>query len=392
MSNTFADIEGVYTNGIHCGVKKKRLDLSYIYVPGAVASAGVFTTNKFVAPSVTHTQKCLKKHTLKAVIVNSGNANAGVGDLGKKHTKLMVNSVAETLGLSPYEVGVSSTGIIGVPLPIDHIENGIKELLSNPKERNAEATAEAILTTDTCKKMAYKEAKIGKKNIAIGGITKGSGMIAPNMATTLTYLTSNVHLSQALLQECLQEATEDTYNMISVDTDTSTSDMALLFATGQYKITQVGEELEQFKVLLTEVMKDLALQIMRDGEGATKLIEARVTGAASKSDAQKIAKSIIDSPLVKCAIYGEDPNWGRILMAVGKAGTKLNQEKVGVALGGECLFRKSEALSYNEDIVKSHLKTDTVLIEVNCNLGHGCATAWGCDLSERYIEINTDYN
>ena len=392
MSKNFADMDGVFTNGIHCGVKKKRLDLSFIYVPNAVASAGVFTTNKFVAPSVTHTKKALRKRTLKAVIVNSGNANAGVGDLGKTHTKVMVNTTASALGLSPYEVGVSSTGIIGGPLPIEHVEAGIKKMLEKPKAKDAEATAEAILTTDTCKKMAYKEAKIGKKTIIVAGITKGSGMIAPNMATTLTYLTTNVDVSQAILQESLQEATADTYNMISVDTDTSTSDMALIFATGEYKIVQVGEELEQFKALLTDVMKDLAIQIMCDGEGATKLIEAHVSGAASKADAQKIAKSIIDSPLVKCAIHGEDPNWGRILMAVGKAGTKLNQEKVEVALGGECLFRNSEALSYNEDTVKTHLKKDTIIIEVNCNLGTGCAIAWGCDLSARYVEINTDYN
>ena len=253
------ELEGVYASSIASGIKAKGLDLSFIYVPDAVACAGVFTQHKFAASSIVYTKKNLKKQVLKAVIIKSGNSNAATGEQGEKNTKTIAKIAARYLNLKPFEVGIAATGIIGKPLPMQKIEKGLPKLLSNPKVKNSQALSRGILTTDLVEKTVCISKKIGKKTITIAGVTKGSGMMAPNMATTLGYLVCNCDIKQELLQQCFSNAIEDSYNMMSIDTDTSTSDMMLCFATGQYKINVANkDELNAFQDLLTEACIDLA--------------------------------------------------------------------------------------------------------------------------------------
>ncbi|MBT5855310.1 bifunctional glutamate N-acetyltransferase/amino-acid acetyltransferase ArgJ [bacterium] len=390
---SITDIEGVFASGIHCGVKSDKKDLAYIYVPDAVSCAGVFTQNKVVAPSVVHDRKALKSGVIKAAIINSGNANTGLGKSGADNTKKMAQQTADLLGLKTMQVAVSSTGIIGVPLPFEAIESGITSILADPKQKDGQGAAEAILTTDLCTKQVYKEAKIGKKIIQIAGMTKGSGMIAPNMATTLGYLATNANIPQQQLQDALNAAIDMSYNMSSVDTDTSTSDTVLCWATGQHNVNVRNKtEWEAFQTLLNEVCIEMAKLVVRDGEGATKLIEVTINGAPTVKEARAIAKSVIDSPLVKTAIYGNDPNWGRLLMAAGKPDTRLNPDKLSVFIGDHVLYQDGDAVEFDHEAIVAVLKKDPVNITFELNIGSATATAWGCDLTERYIEINTDYN
>ena len=390
----FTDLNGVYGSAVHAGIKEKGLDLAYIYVPDAVSSAGVFTQHKFASSSVLHTKKTMKKHTIKAVVINSGNANTATGSKGEADTKTLARIAAKQLQLNPSEVGVSATGIIGKHLPMTVVEPALESLLAEPQKKEGNLVAEGILTTDLVPKSVFVSKKIGKKTITVAGITKGSGMIAPNMATTLGYLVTNCALDTQQLQSALNEAADLSYNMMSVDADTSTSDMLLCFATGQYKInTHDKDELQAFQSLLNEASISLAKQIAKDGEGASKLIEVSITGAASKKDASLMAKQVIDSPLVKTAIHGEDPNWGRLIMAIGKnPDLKLNPKKVSISIGSELIFSKGEPVAYNEASVKQVLAGSEVGISIDCALATGSATAWGCDLTKAYIDINTDYN
>jgi glutamate N-acetyltransferase/amino-acid N-acetyltransferase len=293
------DINGVYSSGIHAGFKAEKLDLSYIYVPEAVASAGVFTTNQFCSETIIHTKKIMKRNILKVMIINAGNANTGTGKAGKLAVKETVRYTSEKLGLKQNEVGIASTGIIGVTLPMDVMTTGLAQLLKNPLQTEGTKTAQAILTTDTCTKTVFLEKKIGKKTIQIAGICKGSGMIAPNMATMLAYIVTNVHIDNSQFQPYLKEAVDDSFNMITVDSDTSTSDMVVAFATGEHKISYRDQgQVNDFKSLLAEACQALSTQIVEDGEGASKLIELTVSGAATKQDAKKVAMSVLNSPLV----------------------------------------------------------------------------------------------
>ena len=394
MKKYLTDIDGVFASAIASGIKKNKPDLGVLYVPGAVACAGVFTQHLFSASSVKYTRKCLKRHTLKAVIINSGNANAVTGKQGDEDTKTMAVETAKLLNLSPSEVGVASTGIIGVPLPMSKILKALPKVCQKESLNNGQELASAILTTDLTEKVTFKEAKIGKKIIQVSGITKGSGMIAPNMATTLGFLVTNVNVSHAVLQRCLKHAIDRSYNMLSVDTDTSTNDMVLCFATGAYAVNeQDHEQMKAFQNLLNEACIDLAKQIAKDGEGATKLIEVYVKNAPRYLDAKQIAKQVIDSPLVKTAIHGEDPNWGRLIMAIGKNETiKLNPNKVHVMIGDKLIVENGLPTKIDRAVLKKELKKNTILITVDCTIGKSNATAWGCDLTKGYIDINTDYN
>ena len=393
MSQSITDITGVYASAIEAGIKAKGLDLGLLYVPEAVASAVVGTQHKFKASSVAYTLKA-NRHCLKAMIINSGNANAVTGKQGHIDTKAMASQTAKLLGLNPNEVGVASTGIIGKTLPMKKIQDGITTLCNQNEKKEGSQLAKAILTTDLVVKATFKQAKIGKKTIQIAGITKGSGMIAPNMATTLGFLVTNVKLTQESLQQCLTKAINKSYNMLSVDTDTSTNDMIVCFASGEYAINQHDpEHINAFQKCLDEACIDLAMQIAKDGEGATKLIEVRVINAARYSDAQQIAKQVCDSPLVKTAIHGEDPNWGRLIMAIGKNhALKINPDKIKVILGSEIIVKEGHPVNLDRNQLKKQLQTDHVIITVDCTIGNANATAWGCDLTTGYININTDYN
>ena len=394
MAQSMSDITGVYATAIAAGIKSKGLDLGLLYVPDAVASAAVFTQHKFKASSVSYTQKCSKRYTLKAMIINSGNANAVTGKQGNIDTKAMATQTATLLGINPNEVGVASTGIIGKPLPMQVIQKGITTLCNQKEKKEGSSLAKAILTTDLVTKATFKHAKIGKKVIQIAGITKGSGMIAPNMATTLGFLVTNAKMSQETLQHCLTKAIDKSYNMLSVDTDTSTNDMVVCFASGEYAINQYDPaQINAFQNLLDEACIDLAMQIAKHGEGASKLIEVRVIHAARYSDAQQIAKQVCDSPLVKTAIHGEDPNWGRLIMAIGKNDTvKLNPDKIQVMLGNETIINNGQPTDIARTKLKKQLQTSKVIITIDCTIGNATATAWGCDLTKGYIDINTEYN
>ncbi len=390
---SITDLDGVYGGALHSGIKADKLDLAYLYIPEARGSAGVFTQNKFVAPSVVYTKKILKHNVLKALVVNSGNANAATGSLGAVHVKKTAQIAANKLQLRPSEVAIASTGVIGRVLPFDKLESGLDSLLSAPLQKDGSSVAEAILTTDLVTKEVSVERKIGKKRIRISGITKGSGMIAPNMATTLSFLTTNANIGSSVLQECLSEAVSDSFNMSSVDNDTSTNDMVLIWSTGDYKISLSDrDQLSEFKALLTEACVALAKLIIRDGEGASKLFEVHVRGASNRQDARQIALQIINSPLVKTAIHGADPNWGRVLAAACKdPAVKINPDKIDLSFGSTLLFSKGKIVDYNMDDVVRVLRENDIQIHLDLHLAQGSAVAWGCDLTKGYIDINTQY-
>lgn len=390
---TITSINGVYANGIAAGIKPGKQDLAYIYVPNAVGSAGVFTTNKFCAACVTYSQNLMKNHLVKAVIINSGNANAATGKLGVKNATLTSKKAASLLKIPPTQIAVASTGIIGVQLPIEKIEAGLGLLLETPVA-NGEAAATAIMTTDLVAKHAYAETQINRHTFQVAGIAKGSGMIEPNMATMLGFVVTNATIDSPTLKLWLKEAVDQSFNQVSVDSDTSTNDMVLAFATGEESFSMADTDaVSAFKALLLSVCTDLAKAVARDGEGATKLIELTVRGAASRQDARKIGKSIINSPLVKTAMAGADPNWGRIVMAIGKTpNVKVTPNKVDVQFGPHPVFTQGAPVPFDRDTIVGYLKQSTIELTVTLGGGEGQAKVWGCDLSKGYIDINTEYS
>lgn len=389
-TSVFDDIEGVYCQGIHCGIKPEKLDLGYFIVPDAVAAAGVFTLNAFRASSVDYTQACLQKGALKGMIVNSGNANAGTGPEGDQVTIHMSEWVAEKLKWPAQCIGVASTGKIAEPLSLSPLRSGIDELFNDWKVSKSDNFADAICTTDLCSKQVSITRTIGGQAVTVAGVTKGSGMIAPNMATTLTFMATTVHCSQDQCQKWLSQAMDDSFNMLSVDTDTSTNDMAIMFATGAVRLDdQYHDDIQD---LITEVSQELAKKIALDGEGATKLITVVVSGASTKQDARGIAKQVLDSPLVKTAIHGEDPNWGRIVAAVGKnPDHRVDMSRLCVTLQDIALFHNGQPTDIGRDELAPFLKEKSIKIHVQLGLGTEDAVGWGCDLSEGYIKINTQY-
>jgi len=387
------DIEGVYGAGLHCGIKPSAKDLALIYVPEAKASAGVFTRNKFAAASVIHSKKCLKKGVLKAIVVNSGNANAGTGQQGIDDNKNMAKVVAKHLGLNVYEVGVASTGVIGKKLPIQTILKGLETLAKNPLVQQGEAIAQAILTTDTGIKTVFLENDIANKTAQIAGVSKGSGMIAPNMATTLSFLVTNINIKKQHLQRLLVDAVENSFNLITVDSDTSTNDMVLLVSTGKGPECHSDEDWDTAKKMIFDACFSLSQQVIRDGEGATKIIEYEVLGAVSRKDAKKIAKQMANSPLVKTAMNGSDPNWGRLLAAAcSHEDVKINVEKCELFIGKVCVFSNYEPQPFNRERLHDYLKAKDVKVTLNLHLGKAHVKTWGCDLSEEYVRVNTEYS
>lgn len=391
---TVTDIDGVYASGIECGIKLGRRDLAFIYVPSACACAGTFTQNAFRAPCVNFTEEQIRKGKVKAIIANAGNANAATGKLGYNNAKRTAKKAAELLGIQSDEVAVASTGIIGVQLPIDKIEAGLDKLLANPFSKEGNIAARTIITTDLCAKEVFLQKEIEGNLISIAGIAKGSGMIAPNMATMLAFITTDAHIDSSELQNCLSNAVADSFNMTSVDTDTSTNDMCLALASGKQSI-DMGKtsSKEAFSALLKQTCIELAKMIAKDGEGATKLIEVRVFGSVNNEEAKKFAKLVVDSPLVKTAIHGADPNWGRVVAALGKDPfLKINPEIIDLSFAGIKVLEHGEILDFNKQELVSSMKQDEIIIEVELNIGSSSAIAWGCDLTKGYIDINTAYN
>jgi len=385
---------GYKAGGVHCGIKKKKLDLGYIVSEVPATVAGVYTTNIFQAAPLLVTQESIaKENKAQAVLVNSGNANACTGEQGLIDAFEMQKDFASLLGVDEHLVSVTSTGVIGELLPIEKIKNGIKQILH--KEYEAEDNfKQAILTTDTFTKQIAVQVQIDGKTVSIGGAAKGSGMIHPNMATMLGFVTTDANIAHEDLLFALKDVTNKTFNMITVDGDTSTNDMVLVLANGlagNEQLTKGHPDWDVFVKGLKVVSESLAKQIAKDGEGATKLIEVQVNGAYSLEAASAVGKAIISSNLVKTAIYGTDPNWGRIITAIGYSKVAVEPNALKVSIGPFPVFKNGLPCSIVEEEVKAYLEQETVTIFVELNQGDHSATAWGCDLTYDYVKINASY-
>lgn len=393
--------KGFKASGTHAGIKKQKKDLALIYSEVPCEYAGVFTQNVVKAAPVLWDKSLLEKgNKIRAVITNSGNANAATGEKGMKDAEKMAEVTAKALGLQKEEVLVCSTGVIGVNLPMDVVKKGIS-VVAKELDNTAEAAgnaAEAILTTDTCTKTIAVEETIDDVIIKIGAMGKGSGMIQPNMATMLGYITTDVNITQPMLQKALKKCIDTTFNMITVDGDCSTNDTVIVLANGQAEnpvIDQEGEAYDKFCNALYEVCKYLAIAIVRDGEGATKLLEVQIDGVKNFSEGKLLAKSILNSSLVKTAFFGEDANWGRILTAMGYAGVDFDVAKVNIKLessyGTINMFTNGKPIKFNEVKAKKVLEEKEIKIAVTMGEGSESVTAWGCDLSYDYVKINGEY-
>ncbi len=396
-------IRGVRFAAAAAGIKyQDRDDVMLAEIAPGSTLAGVFTRSSTRAAPVLDCQK--KLATLKegaadkagfAIIVNSGNANAFTGAVGFEAVDKVTGAVGTALGIPQGHVFSASTGVIGEPLPFERVTAVIEQLKENLSPDAAEKAAHAIMTTDTFAKGASAEVRIGEKTVRIAGFAKGSGMIAPDMATMLVFIFTDAAVRQDILQEMLSRLNDTSFNCITVDSDTSTSDSLVLAATGASGV-EIGdadsESGQQFSQALGKVMLDLAHQVVRDGEGATKFVEVAVTGADSNEDARKVAMAIANSPLVKTAVAGEDPNWGRIVMAIGKSGAKADRDRITIRFG-EIIVAENGwvAPTYSEDAGARYMKNPEILIGVDLGLGEGKARVWTCDLTRQYITINADY-
>ncbi len=372
-----------------------RADLTYAELAEGTAVAGVFTQSACASSEVEMGREQVKSGRARALIVNAGNANAFTGYRGREAVEQIMSQVAENLGCRPDDVFVSSTGVIGVPLPKDKARAGVEAALK-AEPCSWEDAARAIGTTDTFTKGAHASAIVDGKRVELCGIIKGSGMIAPDMATMLGYIFTDVAIEPAFLQQLLADANRQTFSCITVDGDTSTSDTVLAFATGAAGNALLANfdsaGADAFAAALTDICRQLAQLVVRDGEGASKFITIRVSGATSDASAHRVALSIANSPLVKTAIAGEDANWGRVVMAVGKAGEPADRDRLSIAFGGIWAARNGLPVEgYDEAPVAAHLKGTEIDIEVDLGLSNGRATVWTCDLTHGYISINADY-
>jgi glutamate N-acetyltransferase / amino-acid N-acetyltransferase len=393
--------QGFSAAGVRCGMKEQGNDLALIVSETPATVAGVFTTNYVQAPCVTYSKRVVRRGSARAIVCNAGNANACNGGRGDRDTRSMADLVAQTVGTDPAEVLVAQTGIIGQAMPMDKVADGLASgaALSHGPAVD-EQVARAIMTTDLVPKQIALtlRTKVPSGTVRIGGVCKGSGMIAPVMApphaTMLCFLTTDVGMPPHLLQEALNAAVERTFNRITVDGDTSTNDMVLLLANGLsgMEISDSGPAYASFRQGLESACRQLAKAVARDGEGATKLVEVVVRGASSAEGAARIARTIAESPLVKTALYGCDPNWGRILMAAGRAGVPLDPNRIEVLLGEICVCRDGHAVELDEQGAHDYLKQEDVRILIDLHGGTDEATFWTCDYSYDYIKINADYH
>jgi glutamate N-acetyltransferase/amino-acid N-acetyltransferase len=384
--------KGFRAAGVHCGVKREKPDLALLVSDVPASAAGVFTTNKVKAAPVRYTQRAVAAGRAQAIVVNSGNANACTGGPGFADSEEMAKLTAGSLGLAADLVLVASTGVIGVPLPMDAIRSGIPVAV-NALSSDGEAAARAILTTDNFPKTAAVRLDIDGVGVTIGGMAKGAGMIHPNMATTLCFLTTDAAVPPAVLRGALKRAVQESFNSITVDGDTSTNDTVLLLANGCAggpPITN-GEALTRFTAALTLVAGELARMVVRDGEGATKLVEISVEGAASDLEARQAAMTVANSLLVKTALHGGEPNWGRILAALGRSGVEMNEETTDVSFGALDVVRAGLGVPGVWDAAAAALEEKEVSIRIRLAVGNGAAKVWTSDLSEEYVRINGSY-
>lgn len=390
--------KGFLASGIHCGLKKEKKDLALIYSDSICDAAAAYTQNLVKGQPIQVTAEHLANGKAQAVIINSGNANTCTGEEGKEKAFQMAGFVAKEMGIDQRDVIVASTGVIGVQLPVEKVEAAVPKLVKQISKDGHIDASNAILTTDTRAKEMAVTIRIDDKEITIGGMAKGSGMIEPNMATMLSFLTTDINIDGDLLKEALLTTVAKSYNKISVDGDTSTNDMVSIMANGQggnTRITVKDKDYEIFLQALSTINIYLAKEIARDGEGATKLVECQVEGASNEEDANKLAKSVIASSLVKTAMFGADANWGRILCALGYAGVEIDVDKVDIDIessaGRVTVCSNGKGTAFDEALAKEILICDEIKILVNLNSASESGIAWGCDLSYDYVKINGDY-
>jgi glutamate N-acetyltransferase / amino-acid N-acetyltransferase len=388
--------KGFRAGGLHCGLKKtKRHDLGAIVCDIPAEAAGVYTLNAFQAAPLKVTQESVAvEGKLQVMLVNSGNANACTGKQGEQDAYTMRAEAARLFGVPEHYVGVTSTGVIGEPLKMDRVTSGIEQLPSRVKVDGADDFCQAILTTDLVKKEVCVQVIVDGIPVHIAGAAKGSGMIHPNMATMLGFITTDAKIAHEELKLLLGHVTDSTFNMITVDGDTSTNDMVVVMASGlagNQQLTPQHADWAAFAEAFNYVGEVLAKMIARDGEGATKLVEVSVKGAVSRDAARAIAKTVIGSSLVKSACFGADANWGRIIAAIGRAGQPVNTETVDIRLGDIVTLEQSRPVKFDEDAALEYLRGELVQIHVDLHMGEGQATAWGCDLTYEYVRINAAY-
>ncbi len=383
--------KGFHADGQHVGLKHKAKDLGWLISDVPAAVAGVFTTNQVQAAPVQVTKQTIQNGQLQAIIVNSGNANAVTGEIGVTHSKRMQTTTADKLGIDPNLVGVASTGVIGQILPIATVTAGIHQL---QPDGDALGFAHAIMTTDTNEKAVTIQGTIAGKRITMSGVAKGSGMIHPNMATMLGFITTDAHITSDLLQQALSEDVETSFNQITIDGDTSTNDMVLVMANGQAGnslIAQNDAAYAQFKAMLHHVTTALAIAIASDGEGATKLITVTVSHAPSATAARLIAKKVVGSSLVKTAMFGKDPNWGRIIAAIGAAETAITPETIAISINGYSVMQAGAPVDFDQAALAAALEGPHITIQIDMNNGAATGQAWGSDLTYDYVKINALY-
>ena len=386
--------EGFVASGVACGVRKfGSRDLGLLYSEQPCATAAVFTRNTFKGAPLAVTKEAVEAGNVRAVVVNSGNANAATGERGLSDAREMQALAARALGIGAREVAVASTGVIGVYLPMDRISGGIEQAAGELGE-DGTPFADAILTTDTRTKEVAVQVDVGGRTVTVGGTAKGSGMIHPNMGTMLAFMTTDAAVEPDCLRETLGRATDRSFNRVTVDGDTSPSDMVLLMANGaagNEPLTADHPDYPAFVEAVETVAQGLAKEIARDGEGATRLVEVVVEGAKDERSAAALAKSVVGSSLVKAAVFGEDANWGRVLVAMGYAGVPFDPSSVELFFGPVKVFSGGEPVPHEEDEANSALASGEVVITVRMGEGDASATAWGCDLTYEYVEINGSY-
>ncbi len=391
---------GYRCGAVGAGIKTKAgaLDVSIIFSDRPAAAAALFTTNRVCAAPVLYSRNLLRKRrTVRGIAVNAGNANACTGSQGMKDARRMAGLAERAVGAPAGSFLIASTGIIGRPMPMAKIEAGLRAAAAvlGDSAGHAESVRRAIMTTDTVPKSAAVEFRLGGRRVRIGGICKGAGMIAPNMATMLAFLTTDCAIAPALLRRSLREVVEHTFNSVTVDGDTSTNDTVFLLANGAAEnapLATPGREADLFRNALFTVAADLAQAIARDGEGATRFIEVCVTGARSESDARKAARAIANSPLVKCAVHGGDPNWGRIICAAGYSGAPVIPERMKLRINGVLLFKGGMPTRVPPAQLKACMSPRDILIHLELGQGSAERTVWTCDFSKEYVTINADYH
>ena len=392
---TVTSPEGFFAGATSAGINERaagKLDLAVLFSETPCVAAGMFTTSRLISAPVRLTRQRLEKGRAVAVVVNSGCANAFTGEHGMVDAAEVASLVAEGIGIDPEDVLVASTGTIGVPLPMKRIRPAVELIIMS--RDGGHDLAKAMMTTDTLPKDTAVSVKIGNSSFTVGGAAKGSGMIHPDMATLLCFLTTDAPVERNFLRKALKSAVEMSFNMISVDGDTSPSDTALVLANGKAgggPITAESPQADAFRQALEQVCVYLAKLIAADGEGATRLIEAVVSGAASAAEARQAARAVVSSALVKAAVHGADPNWGRVVAAVGRSGAEMVEDRIDLYLSNVQVIKAGRQLNSGRRGINRLLKGKEINLRVDLNLGEGSATAWGCDLSEEYVAINSEY-